>query len=141
MLWPIGALLLVSCACETNPIKSRALSSSDGPVTAAPRLSAALPAPTPDAAAAVPGAASIPVAAPPGSHAIRAPATRAPLCEVVANGLTILRPCTGAAGEVRSSSTARARPKCLVTTTDGLTLVRDCEGAKGERPAQPDASH
>jgi len=67
----------------------------------------------------------------------------AALCESVVDGLRMLRPCTGAPGEVRSPrahSKTGKHPKCVVTM-DGLSILRDCNGTQGERPAPHADAH
>jgi hypothetical protein len=55
----------------------------------------------------------------------------------------MLRPCTGAPGEIRSTvanSKAGKHPKCVVIV-EGLSILRDCQGTKDERPAPGVARH
>lgn len=57
------------------------------------------------------------------------------LCEVVLDGFTMLRPCTGAAGEKpTAASKSVGKGNCLVRVGD-LEIVRPCEGKPNERKA------
>jgi hypothetical protein len=62
--------------------------------------------------------------------------SRSKLCEVVADGLTLLRACTGAAGEkpAGAATVSSKRENCLVKVGD-LEIIRRCEGKPNERKA------
>ena len=114
---------------ESNSTRSQAPAASHSAATSAPQIGAA------------PTLTLAPAVAVAGSAAGAATARPAALCESVVDGLTILRPCTGAPGEVRSSraTSKLGKPQCVVSV-DGLTILRDCQGAKAPR-ATPSARH
>jgi hypothetical protein len=57
------------------------------------------------------------------------------------DGLTILRPCTGARGEKPSVALRAGQSRNCLVKLDGLEIIRPCKGTPNERPlAQPAAA-
>ena len=57
------------------------------------------------------------------------------MCVVQEDGLTVLRPCTGAPGE--RVERPRAETKNCWVAVDGLEIIRPCSGKPNERPVPP----
>jgi hypothetical protein len=53
------------------------------------------------------------------------------------DGLTILRPCTGAPGEKPPIAQRPGTGRYCLVVIDGLDIIRPCRGAPNERPAPP----
>lgn len=105
-------------------------------------VAGAAPSTTPPAAPAAASAApaeALPASPSASAEVIIGKSARAPkskLCQVVVDGLTVLRQCTGAAGEkvTGTSAPGSKRDNCLVMVGD-LEIIRPCEGKPNERKA------
>lgn len=137
MRWVAWVVVVSACAkpsggtlAPTPAASEASITANAAPSTTAPEAAASASTVPVEARLALPSASAVVGSSSP------APDPRSKLCQVVADGLTLLRPCTGAAGEkpTGTATVSSKRANCLVTVGD-LEIIRPCEGKPNERKA------